>query len=99
MKAQISTATADTVVEEAGKLAEQGYIITALGAGNDDSQGIPVNGWVLVGTRVQGDTLPRQLKTGTNQNQKTELWDTGYAIVGQVEDATHDFAVSWIGER
>jgi hypothetical protein len=95
----VSSATAATVVEEAGKLAEQGYIITALGAGNDDPTGIPVDGWVLVGTKVQGDTLPRQLKTGTNQNQNTELWDPGYAIVGQVEDAAHDFAVTWIGER
>ena len=50
-----STATdSATITAEITNLANQGYIITAMG-------GDPTNGLVLIGTRVQGDNLPRPL--------------------------------------
>ena len=51
-EAKAITATVNDYVAQATNLAAQGYIITAVG-------GDPVNGLVLVGTRVQGDTLAR----------------------------------------
>lgn len=50
--------TIDSVVKEAQNLAAAGYIISAFG-GND------ANGYLLVGTRVQGDTIPRTLSVTT----------------------------------
>lgn len=46
--------TLNGIVEQARALAEAGYTISAFG-GND------ANGYLLVGTRVAGDTLPRAL--------------------------------------
>lgn len=52
-------ATADSFISEAMNLAGEGYIVTALGAD-------PADGVLLVGTRVQGDTIPRPISiTGT----------------------------------
>jgi hypothetical protein len=95
---QVATATFDTVGAVATNLAAQGYIITALGAGNDSAQGIASNGLMLIGTRVQGDSLARPLKAVPNGDQKTELWDQGYAIVGYVINP-NGFDATWIGER
>ena len=53
-EANIATATTTSLSAVATTLAQQGYIITAFG-GNDK------DGFLLVGTRVQGDTTPRQL--------------------------------------
>jgi hypothetical protein len=67
-EAQVATATFDTVGAVATNLAAQGYIITAIGAGNDSAQGIASNGLILIGTRVQGDSLPRPLRTSSSVN-------------------------------
>ena len=96
--AQVATATFDTVGTEAANLAAQGYIITALGAGNDSPQGVPQNGLLLIGTRVQGDNMPRPLKVVPDSSQKAELWDQGYAVVGHIRNP-NGFVVSWIGEK
>lgn len=53
-EASVTTATVDTLSSIASNLAQQGYIITAFG-GND------TDGFLLVGTRVKGDTTPRPL--------------------------------------
>lgn len=50
--------TLASIVDEARKLAAAGYIISAFG-GND------ANGYLLVGTRVQGDTVARTLAIAT----------------------------------
>jgi hypothetical protein len=48
----VVSATGDTFVTQAMNLAAQGYIVTAMG-------GDPTDGLLLVGTRVQGDTIAR----------------------------------------
>jgi hypothetical protein len=48
----VVSATADNFVTQAMNLAAQGYILTAMG-------GDPTDGLLLVGTRVQGDSLAR----------------------------------------
>jgi hypothetical protein len=97
-EAQVATATFDTVGAVATNLAAQGYIITAVGGGHDSAQGILSDGLVLVGTRVQGDSLPRPLKVVPQGEQKTELWDQGFAIVGYIINP-NGFSTTWIGER
>lgn len=98
----VSTATISTASSLAQNLAAQGYIITATGS-DRSSEGSHV---VLIGTRVQGDTVPRpmmvvplaQLNTGLPQ-----MFQQGYAIVGvaiQSTSAASAVAVQdWIGER
>lgn len=54
---QTATATADNLLQAATELASQGYIITAYGGDGGDTTGT----YVLVGTRVQGDTYPRPI--------------------------------------
>ncbi len=56
-------AKADDVVDQATCLAKDGYVISAFG-GND------TDGYILVGTRVHGDNLPRTL-TVTTVNSTT----------------------------
>lgn len=69
---QVSQATVATLVSEAAALAQAGYIITGVG-GSDKA------GFVLVGTRVQGDTTPRAL------NQPLPApYARGYATVAYV---------------
>lgn len=51
---QTAVVPASAVVSAATKLAAQGYIISAFG-GND------TNGYILIGMRVHGDTLPRSI--------------------------------------
>jgi len=68
------------IAATATSLVAQGYILTALG-GND------ANGYVLVGTKVQGDTLPRSLILGSVVNGVGTSGGSsinGYAPVGSV---------------
>ncbi|HEX2971313.1 MAG TPA: hypothetical protein VHP11_03210, partial [Tepidisphaeraceae bacterium] len=66
--AKVTFADLDTYATAAQELSPRGYIITAVGGGNDDSQGTPQFGIVLVGTRVQGDSLPRPMKIVSGQD-------------------------------
>ena len=73
-EAKAVAATGDNFITEATSLAAAGYIITALG-------GDPTDGLILVGTRVQGDTMPRPIQfvtpTGTQgQLDKTVQFTT-----------------------
>lgn len=68
----VLTATKDTVASVATALAQAGYIITATG-GND------LDGFILVGTRVKGDTTPRPLKITQIPHP-----DRGYAPVASI---------------
>lgn len=94
---QAKVVTADsvaTIVQAATQLAAQGYIITATGSSNlNDS-------FVLVGTRVKGDTMPRPfiaLKATTGTQVQNEVMNPGYALVGVVEDAKGND--TYLGER
>ncbi|HLV87127.1 MAG TPA: hypothetical protein VKV39_09145 [Candidatus Sulfotelmatobacter sp.] len=87
-----ATATLDTIAAQATALGNAGYIITAFG-------GNPTNGFLLVGTRVQGDTMPRPIlivtpKTGTDLDP---LLQSGDSIVGYITNA--DLSNTYIGEQ
>jgi|HubBroStandDraft_1064217.scaffolds.fasta_scaffold138407_2 hypothetical protein len=73
-----SVADASTVGDAAMALAASGYIITAFGGTGD-------NGFLLVGTRVQGDTTPRP--PVVNPENIGEMLLEGYAVVGYVSNA------------
>jgi hypothetical protein len=89
---KVSTATPDTVGAEATNLASAGYIITALG-------GTWTNGFLLVGTRVQGDSLARPLMvvTPASGTELDPLMQSGDAIIGLIMNA--DFSNTYIGEQ
>jgi immunoglobulin I-set domain protein len=59
-------ATGDNFITEATSLAAAGYIITALG-------GDPTDGLILVGTRVQGDTMSRPIQFVTPSGTQGQL--------------------------
>jgi hypothetical protein len=75
--ATASIIAASDVAATATNLAAQGYIITAFG-------GDPANGYVMVGTKVQGDKLPRPLvvASGTGTTTTSTGSPKGYAPVG-----------------
>lgn len=89
-EAKVETATFDTIAVAATDLAAQGYILTALGGNVDD-------GFLLIGTRVKGDTLPRPMRIVPLHEQATELWQTGFSIVGNFVDTSGSETL--IGER
>jgi hypothetical protein len=87
---KVAPATFDTVPAAASDLAARGYIITAFGGNATD-------GFLLVGTRVQGDSVPRSLRTVPLGQQTTQLWQPGYAIVAVLQNP--DYSLTYIGER
>jgi hypothetical protein len=89
-EAKVSVANFDTVPAAASGLAAQGYIITAFGGNATD-------GFLLIGTRVQGDSLPRPIRTVPVGQQTTQLWQPGYAIVAVLQNP--DYSLTYIGER
>ena len=69
----------DNFEADAESLAGQGYIITACG-------GDSVNGFVLVGTKVPGDTMPRPIKIRDQTSPPAAQGEmSGYAPVGWIE--------------
>jgi hypothetical protein len=89
-EAQAVSATSATVSTVAAGLAQQGYIITALGGSNlNDS-------YFVVGTRVKGDTMPRPFST-TTTNIYDALTQYGYAIVGVIQNSQGQ--ATYLGER
>lgn len=83
-------ATYDNIGAAATTLANEGYIITAFG-GND------TDGYLLVGTRVQGDSIPRPILVSPDASISIQ----GYARVGW---ATNDLPLSnippvWLFEK
>ena len=67
----VATASFDNIGPAATSLANAGYIITAFGGNGPD-------GYILVGTRVQGDSIPRPLLV----SPPTNISILGYALVG-----------------
>jgi len=76
-------ATQTDVEFQASVLAEHGYLITAVGSGGAQ------DGFILVGTRAQGDSLSRAF--ALNQG-----FENGYAIIGAVFDSNGN---TFFGEK
>lgn len=91
-EAQVVQATTfATLISDAATLASQGYIITAIGGSPSN------NAFLVVGTRVQGDTLARPFVTAPSGTQAATIWQKGYASVGVVQDTSG--AITYLGER
>jgi hypothetical protein len=73
---QIVTAAPSAAPTAAANLAAAGYIITATGPA--DSAGDVF----LVGTRVQGDSMPRPFAEPTDNSSTAPYFQQGYALVG-----------------
>lgn len=90
-EAQVLSATLATIPSQAATLAQSGYIVTAVG-------GDPVNGFFVVGTRLQGDTMPRPFKiVNSTTEDPSVLFKGGYSIVASVTNA--DLSNTWVGEK
>ena len=91
-EANVVTSTFASVASNIANLAAQGYILTAMTpSGNGDN-------YILVGTRVQGDTLARPLMTVTQSTPgPISLTQKGYAIVAVLSDPNG--SVEFIGEH
>jgi len=92
-EAQVASATLATLPAQASALAQQGYILTAVG-------GDTTNGFLLVGTRLQGDTMPRPMRIVTSPIEDVNglLWSQGYALVVAIDNGLGT-AITWIGEK
>jgi hypothetical protein len=86
--------TIDNVGAAATSLAAEGYIITALG-------GNPTNGFLIVGTRVQGDALARPFLVviPSSPADLTLLFQSGDAVVGYLVNSAGAGGSTWIGEQ
>jgi len=90
---QVATASPASASAIAASLAAQGYIITATGRADD-------NGNVLfVGTRVQGDTMPRPFLAAPGSSTVQAMMQQGYAVVAVIFDPTQTDPYTWLGER
>jgi hypothetical protein len=96
-EAQVMTVSPANAATAAASLASQGYIITALGLADSDAD------IVMVGTRVQGDTMPRPFMSSTDSNSSTTIFQQGYAIVGIVSypspTVANTYVATLLGER
>jgi hypothetical protein len=89
-ESQVATASLQTAPTVAAGLAAQGYIITAFGGSNlNDS-------YLIVGTRVQGDTMARPFVASTEETS-AQVMQPGYAMVGLLQDAQGN--LTFLGER
>jgi hypothetical protein len=88
-EAKTVVATNDNFITEAADLSASGYIITALG-------GDPTNGLILVGTRVQGDTMPRPILLITPTGTQGQLDKTVEAIRRDIWSSVGE---SWIEQQ
>jgi hypothetical protein len=92
--AQVVTATPGDAPTAAATLAAQGFIITA--TGQADSSGDVV----LVGTRVQGDTLARPFIAAQGSAAFQSMLQHGYALVGVIVDLSNQAnPYTYLGER
>jgi hypothetical protein len=67
----VQTAAYNNIGDAATTLANSGYIITAFGGNGTD-------GYILVGTRVKGDSIPRPILVSPDASVSIQ----GYARVG-----------------
>jgi hypothetical protein len=90
---KVVTASTAGAPAAAGILAAQGYIITATGQADGSGK------LFLVGTRVQGDTMPRPFEAVQGSSELQSMQQQGYAIVGVIEDLTQADEYTWLAER
>jgi hypothetical protein len=90
----VVTASTSDAPTAASTLAAQGYVITAIGQADGTGD------LFLVGTRVQGDTMPRPFQAVQGSSQLHTLQQQGYAVVGVVVNLTEPAdPYTWLGER
>jgi hypothetical protein len=95
---QVVFTTLNNTTPSAQSLAAAGYIITATGS----TQAEDGSGVIVVGTRVQGDTMPRPFLVGDVLAGTVDpLLAQGYAIVGVVSGIQNNAVVlkNYLGER
>jgi hypothetical protein len=87
----VAVASFDEIPAQAMSLANAGYIITAFG-------GDPTYGYVMVGTKVHGDSLPRPILTFPPAPSGTSI--NSYALVALAEDVGDgNDSVVWVYEK
>lgn len=89
---QIASGSAAAAPGLAANLAASGYIITATGIADDSGTVL------LVGTRVQGDTLPRPFIAAQGNAQTNAMQSQGYATVGVIASLA-PVQTTYLGER
>lgn len=90
----VVTASTPNAPSAASTLAAQGYIITAVGQADGTGD------LFLVGTRVQGDTMPRPFQAVQGGSKLQTMQQQGYAVVGVVVNLTQAAdPYTWLGER
>jgi hypothetical protein len=89
---RVSTAAPAAAPAAAAALAAEGYIITATGLA--DSAG----DIVLVGARVQGDSMARPFIAAQGKDVQTMMQD-GYATVAVIIDSSQSDPYTYLGER
>jgi hypothetical protein len=90
-ESNVVTSTFAALPANANTLAGQGYILTAITpSGNGDS-------YILVGTRVQGDTIARSFMTASAGAQATAMMQQGYAVVSILVNSSG--IATYLGER
>lgn len=93
-EAQAVTASTVGAPAAAAALAAQGYIITAIGRADTNGN------IVLIGTRVQGDTMPRPFMTARSSSDVSTLLQRGYSIVGVIFNSAQPVDYyTYLGER
>jgi hypothetical protein len=94
-EAQVVTASPPNAPSAAASLAAAGYIVTATGLA--DTAGDLL---LIVGTRVQGDTLPRPFVIAQNSSEIQAMQQEGYACVGVIVNLAQPvYTASYLGER
>jgi hypothetical protein len=91
-EAEVSTTSAAAAPAAAAALAAQGYIITATGLADGAGD------VVLVGTRVQGDSMARPFIAAQGSDVQTMMQE-GYATVGVIVDLSQSDPYTYLGER
>jgi hypothetical protein len=97
-EAKVVFGTLDTATDLIKGLAADGYILTSTGS----TQAADGSGVILIGTRVQGDTMPRPILVGDVIAKTTgPVFAQGYAIVAVVDEIQNNVLVqkNYIGER
>jgi hypothetical protein len=93
-EAQVLTASTADAPAAAASLAAQGFIITALGQA-DGSGNI-----LLVGTRVQSDTLARPFVAAQGSMAVQAMMQQGYALIGVIVNLSNPAnPYTYLGER
>ena len=93
-ESRIVTASPTNAPTAAADLAAQGFIITATGSA-DDSGNV-----LLVGTRVQGDTMARPFMAAQGSADIQKMQQQGYANVAVILDLSNLMnPYTYLGER